>query len=38
MARNFTTALIAALALGSSPVSRRRGPPSIEHYDGWTYP
>jgi hypothetical protein len=37
MARNFTTALIAALALGSAGIASARAP-SIEHYDGWTYP
>ena len=44
MVRNFTTALIAALVLGSAGIasaetaSERVFAPSIEHYDGWTYP
>ena len=39
MVRNFTTALIAALVLGSVGIaSARVFAPSIEHYDGWTYP
>ena len=39
MVRNFTTALIAALVLGSVGIaSPRVFAPSIEHYDGWTYP
>ena len=32
MVRNFTTALIAALALGSAGIASARAP-SIEHYD-----
>ena len=36
MVRNFTTALIAALVLGSVGIaSARVFAPSIEHYDGW---
>jgi hypothetical protein len=48
MVRNFTTALVAALVLGSAGIasarpaweatSERVFAPSIEHYDGWTYP
>ena len=37
MARDFTTALVAALVLGSAGIASARKP-SIEHYDGWTYP
>jgi hypothetical protein len=37
MVRNFTTALVAALVLGSAGIASARAP-SIEHYDGWTYP
>ena len=36
MARDFT-ALVAALVLGSAGIASARAP-SIEHYDGWTYP
>jgi hypothetical protein len=48
MVRNFTTALVAALVLGSAGIasarpawettSERVFASSIEHYDGWTYP
>jgi hypothetical protein len=48
MVRNFTTALVAAVVLGSAGIasarpawettSERVFAPSIEHYDGWTYP
>jgi hypothetical protein len=39
MVRNFTTALVAALALGSAGIaSGGVFAPSIEHYDGWTCP
>jgi hypothetical protein len=48
MVRNFTTALVAALVLGSASIASARPAwettpervfgPSIEHYDGWTYP
>ena len=37
MVRNVTTALVAALVLGSAGIASARAP-SIEHYDGWTYP
>jgi hypothetical protein len=39
MVRNFTTALVAALVLGSVGIaSARVFAPRIEHYDRWTYP
>ena len=39
MVRNFTTALVAALMLGSVGIaSARVFAPNIEHYDGLTYP
>jgi hypothetical protein len=39
MVRNFTTALIAVLVLGSVGIaSARVFAPSIERYDEWTYP
>jgi hypothetical protein len=34
MVRNFTTALAAALVLGSAGIASARAP-SIEHYDGY---
>ena len=37
MVRNVTTALVATLVLGSAGIASARAP-SIEHYDGWTYP
>ena len=37
MVGNVTTALVAALVLGSAGIASARAP-SIEHYDGWTYP
>ena len=37
MVRNFTTALVAALVLGSAGIASARAP-SIEYYDVWTYP
>jgi hypothetical protein len=37
MVRNFTTALVAALVLGSAGIASARAP-STGHYDGWTYP
>ena len=37
MVRNFTTALVAALVLGSASIASARAP-SIEYYDVWTYP
>jgi hypothetical protein len=39
MVRSFTTALVAALVLGSLGIaSARVFAPRIEHQDGWTYP
>jgi hypothetical protein len=46
MVRNFTTALVAALVLASVGTASARPAwemtrvfgPSIEHYDGWTFP
>ena len=48
MVRNFTTTLVAAFVLGFAGIasarparettSERVFAPSIEHYDGWTYP